>query len=442
MKQNSSSSGIDRRAVLSTLAVLPALSGSFLPTAARAATGAANGGFSFAACGDTRPMMYLPQNADKPDLTKLFVEMFGLVMPERIAEAVVKQDVKMIFDPVTKELIQIIMPFVTKTEVMTLTVDNGWVTEASVEDIKLLPGVHRVMFRHQGGEWVAREIVKDVQSGRVEFVVNSGDVVWWGNQGLSLADSPYWKRVNDTMLKQLPPPNDEMSAAGLDGRWFISVGNHEVWGDPKIEGTLSAVPYLKKLGVTPERLIYKFDFKNVRFIFLWSGKYDYHSPSLWDADRPKYAEQIQQLRQWLDEAKAQGIPKTFIAFHYPVFARSGLGPIPEPDNPHKVIASYAKNMEVVVFNGHVHTTEMYDVDGVKYLMLGGGGAEQDPILPGRTSIKVPADYPPDLYWKGQPPKEEYNYVLVDVVPDQKTKFTLSRFRPWSAEPFANVDLFT
>jgi hypothetical protein len=28
-----------------------------------------------------------------------------------------------------------------------------------------------------------------------------------------------------------------MRAAGLDGRWFIGVGNHEVWGDPKIEGT-------------------------------------------------------------------------------------------------------------------------------------------------------------------------------------------------------------
>ena len=43
------------------------------------------------------------------------------------------------------------------------------------------------------------------------------------------------------------------------------------------------MPYLKKLGVTPERLIYKFDFKGVRFIYLWSGKYDYRSPSLWDA---------------------------------------------------------------------------------------------------------------------------------------------------------------
>jgi hypothetical protein len=387
-------------------------------------------------------MMYLPQNAGQPDLVKLFVEMFGLVMPEKVAEEVVAKDVKMIFDPASKELIQIVMPFMTKTEVMTLTVNKGWVTEASVEDVKLLPGVRRMMFRLQGGEWVAREIVKDVQSGRAKFVVNSGDVVWWGNQGLTVDDSPYWKRVNDTMLKQLPPSDDEMRAAGLDGRWFIGVGNHEVWGDPKIAGTLSAVPYLTKLGVTPDRLIYKFDFKDVRFIFLWSGKYDHHSPSLWDADRPKYAEQMQQLRQWLDDAKAKGIPKTFITFHYPVFCRAGLGPIPEPDNPHKVIASYAKDTEVVVFNGHVHTTEMYEVDGVKYLVLGGGGAEQDPILPGRTSIKVPAGYPPDLYWKGQPPKEDYNYVLVDVVPGKKTKFTLSRFRPWSAEPFATVELFT
>ena len=124
----------------------------------------------------------------------------------------------------------------------------------------------------------------------------------------------------------------------------MSVGNHEVWGDPKIEGTLAAVPYLKNFGVTPERLIYKFDFRDIRFIFLWSGKYDYRSPSLWDADRPKYAEQMVQLQQWLDDAKAKGIKKTFISFHYPVFCRAGLGPIPEPDNPHKTIAAYAKDM--------------------------------------------------------------------------------------------------
>src|SRR5271167_4737617 len=312
----SSSYRPSRRLLLGGLAALPALptlvAGAQAPAAA--APQPTGNGFSFAAVGDTRPMMYLPENAGEPDLVKLFVEMFGLVMPERVAEAVVKRDVKMIFDPDTKELIQVVMPFMTKTEVMTLTVDKGWVTEASVEDVKLLPGVHRTMFRLQGGEWVAREIVKDVNAGRAKFVINSGDVVWWGNQGRTTDDSPYWKRVNDTMLKKLPAPDSEMLEAGLEGRWFIAVGNHEVWGDPQIEGVLDAVPYLKKFGVTPENLIYTFDFRGVRFIFLWSGKYDYRSPSLWDGDRPKYEEQMKQMGRWMDDAKAKGIRKVFISF--------------------------------------------------------------------------------------------------------------------------------
>ena len=81
------------------------------------------------------------------------------------------------------------------------------------KDVKLLPGVHREMFQLQGGDWVAREIVQHIQAGRAKFVINSGDVVWWGNQGLSINDSPYWKRLNDTMLKLLPEPDAEMRAA-------------------------------------------------------------------------------------------------------------------------------------------------------------------------------------------------------------------------------------
>ena len=399
-------------------------------------------GFSFAAYGDSRTMMYLPSKSDQQaEATKLMVELFNLVLPEKIAEEVVRKNVKLTYDPATGELVQIVMPFMTRSEVMTLTVDQGWVTEASVEDVKLLPGVHRALFRLIGGGWVAREIVKAVQSGRAEFVLNSGDIVWWGNQGRTVFDSPYWRRVDQTLLSQLPAPDAAMRAAGLEGRWFPTVGNHEVWGDPKIEGVLSAVPYLKKLGLSADQLVYKFDFNGARFIFLWTGKYDYRSPTSWDATRPSYEDQMKQLRQWLDEAKSAGTRKVFVTFHNPAFCRSGMGAIPEAQNPHKVLASYAKDLEIVVFNGHVHTTELYEVDGVKYLLLGGGGAEQDPILPGRTHIKVPADYPPDLYWKGQSPKEEYNYVLVDVQPGQKTKFTLNRFRPWSAEPFATVELF-
>jgi len=400
------------------------------------------GSFRFAVYGDSRSMMYLPGKADQKDeAIKLMVEMFELVMPEKYAEAVVKKDVKLIYDPATHELVQVVMPFMTQSEVMTLTVDKGWVTEASVEDVKLLPGVRRTMFRLHGGDWVAREIVKDVQNGNAKFILNTGDMVWWGKQGATPSENPYWKLINEEVLKQLPAPDDQMRAAGLPARIFPSVGNHELWDDPEVEGLLSVFPYLKQFGVSDKRLIYKFDFAGARFIFLATGKYDYRSPSGWDATQPVYDAQMTELKKWLDEAKAAGTRKVFVAFHAPAFCRSGMGPIPEAQNPHKILASYAKDLEIVVFNGHVHTTELYEVDGVKYLLLGGGGAEQDPILPGRTKIKVPAGYPPDLYWKGQPPKEEYNYVLVDVGPGQKTKFTLNRFRPWSAEPFETVELF-
>src|ERR1700739_5029228 len=205
MSLKPTSSGVSRRTLLVTGALLPIAA----PATAQAQLPAGDG-FSFAAVGDTRPMMYLPLKEGQPDLSKFFVEMFGLVMPEKVAEAVVARDVKMIFDPVTKELIRVIMPFASKTEVMTLTIDKGWVTEASVEDVKLLPGVQRTMFRLQGGEWVTREIVKEVHAGRGNFLVNSGSAVWWGNQGLTVSDSPYWKRVNDPMLKKLPAPDDEM----------------------------------------------------------------------------------------------------------------------------------------------------------------------------------------------------------------------------------------
>jgi hypothetical protein len=398
--------------------------------------------FSFDVYGDSRSMMYLPHKADQEaEARKLMVDIFQLAVPPEAASAVVEKYVKLTYDPTTKELVQMVMPYMTASEVTTLKFDQGWVTEASVEDVKLLPGVSRTMYHVAGGDWVAREVVKDVQTGQADFILSTGDLVWWGKQGDKPSESPYWRLVNEEVLKQLPPPDKKMEAAGLRGRVFPAVGNHEMWGDTDAEGLLTLFPQLKKLGVTDKRFIYTFDYEGVRFIFLWTGDYDQNEPSAWNATQPVYEEQMKQLRAWLDEAKAKSIKKVFIAFHAPAFARCGLGPIPEAQNPHKIIAGYAQDLDIVVFNGHVHTTELYQVDGVKYLLLGGGGAEQDPILPGRTHNKVPEGDPLDQYWKGEEPKEDYSYLHVDVKPGQPTKFTLNRFRPWSAQPFATLDLF-
>src|SRR6266536_6456106 len=229
-------------------------------------------GFTFAVYGVSRSMMFLPPKSDqRAEAIKLLVTMFELVMPEKIAEEVVQKNVKLIYDPATKELLQVVMPFVSRSEVMTLTVDQGWVTEASVEDVKLLPGVRRTMFRLHGGEWVAHGIVNAIQSGRARFILSTGDMVWWGTQGAKPSENPYWKLVYEDVLKQMPAADAQMQAAGLPGRVYPAVGNHEVWDDSDVEGLLTAFPYLKKFGVTDKRLIYKFDFNDVRFIFLWTG---------------------------------------------------------------------------------------------------------------------------------------------------------------------------
>src|SRR5215471_18622650 len=204
-------------------------------------------GFSFAVYGDSRSMMYLPYNLNqKEEATNAMVDMFELVLPEKVAAGVVKKDVKLIYDPDTKELAQVIMPFITRSEVTYMTLDKGWVTEAAVEDVKLLPGVRRTMFRLHGGEWVARGVVNDVKSGRAKFVLNTGDMVWWGKQAGKPSENPYWRLVYEDVLNQLPAPDEQMRTAGLPGRIFPAVGNHEVWDDSDVQGLLQAFPYLKQ----------------------------------------------------------------------------------------------------------------------------------------------------------------------------------------------------
>ena len=67
-------------------------------------------------------------------------------------------------------------------------------------------------------------------------------MVWWGKQGAKPSENPYWKLVYKECSINLPPPDDQMRAAGLPGRVFPAVGNHEVWEDSDVQGLLAAFP--------------------------------------------------------------------------------------------------------------------------------------------------------------------------------------------------------
>src|SRR5664280_549922 len=172
-------------ALLAVLALQP------LTVTAQQTSRPAETGFSFDVYGDSRSMMYLPYKADQEaEARELMVDMFELVLPEKVAAAAVKKSVKLTYDPSTNELVQMVMPFITSSQVTTLTFEKGLVTEASVEDVKLMPGVRHAIFRLYGGDWVTREMVKDVKNGQADFLLSTGDLIWSAKQSDKPSDSP------------------------------------------------------------------------------------------------------------------------------------------------------------------------------------------------------------------------------------------------------------
>src|SRR5215475_7848561 len=75
---------INRRVLVSSLALLPALQSR---TAIAQQTRRGGNAFSFAVYGDSRSMMYLPYRSDqREEAIKLMVDIFALVLPEKVAE--------------------------------------------------------------------------------------------------------------------------------------------------------------------------------------------------------------------------------------------------------------------------------------------------------------------------------------------------------------------
>src|SRR6476646_510130 len=63
-------------------------------------------GFAFDVYGDSRSMMYLPYKADQEaEARQLMVDMFELVLPAKVSQAMVNKYVQLTYDPATKELV-------------------------------------------------------------------------------------------------------------------------------------------------------------------------------------------------------------------------------------------------------------------------------------------------------------------------------------------------
>ncbi len=155
----------------------------------------------------------------------------------------------------------------------------------------------------------------------------------------------------------------------------------------------------------------------------------------WTSDYPDFEAQMAFLTSELRAAKNTGADHVFVVYHKPSFVKVGHDPLSKDRNPHIIIKEFAKDLNIIVFNSHTHTTEHYLVDGVNYLVLGAGGAPQAFDLTANPSPEK------ELYWKGKSTVEEYNYLQV-TVDSVHIKGIIHRFRPNDTmKPFSVEEVF-
>ena len=383
---------------------------------AQAAGQPAGEAFSFVVFGDTRGEPFLPGGAAQ-------TEAMQKVLQHRF-----QQTGQLKFAEPGGELESVTLAGQHGQPGATLFYRHGWPWLATRGD--------QVIMRREGRAWVYRRVIAELQRGAsdpaqgAQLALHTGDIELWGYQGKGLDESPGWQDFYDHFLAFLPQPRP-----GRPGLFFPTLGNHETWGDEEIHGLLSTLPYLQSLGLSRQRHIYALDAAGCRFIFLDSGGYKGNQEG-WYSDSPNFAQQMQALTGWLQDAVDQKMRQVFVVYHKPSFCISGHGPLPQGHNPHPYLKPFAAKIPITVFNGHVHTTELYQVDGIRYLLLGAGGAPQ--VLEGQTP---PAGYPQELYWRGGPRQEEYNY-LVAQVEGNSLRLMLHRFRPGDpVHPFQKLELF-
>jgi hypothetical protein len=378
--------------------------------------------FSFVALGDTRTEPYLSGG----------VELAG-GMEKILKERYHNKPVSLFFDSTGLELARAEVQ--EHRSMLTLYYRDGWPRII----VKASNGQSRVIMRDSGRKWVCDRIVSTINRGAINpangalFVIHGGDIPLFGYQGATLDENPYWQLFDRELLSRLPPPDKTL---GLPGRFLSAVGNHATWHDNDINGLLTSMPWLKNLGLSNRRRIYSVPFRNCRFIFLDSGgtKKGAYGET-WTSEYPAFEAQMAFLTSELRVAKNTGADHVFVVYHKPSFVKVGHDPLPKDQNPHTIIKEFAKDLNIIVFNSHTHTTEHYFVDGVNYLVLGAGGAPQAFDLTANPSPEK------ELYWKGQSRVEEYNYLQV-TVDSVHIKGIIHRFRPNNTmKPFSVEEVF-
>ena len=199
---------------------------------------------------------------------------------------------------------------------------------------------------NRSGDDIYKKLVSMIVVRKPAFVVNTGDMI------VTPGDKRGWTKFWE-MSKPITVP------------YFLVVGNHDA--HPKV--LLSEKTYKEQVDLPGNELYYSFTAGNSLFIVLDSF--------IDDQEKRIMGEQL----KWLEAILANSVQKhKFVFLHHPLYTDPGKGHHSHdsmdkyPESRDRLDALFKKFEVDAVFSGHEHYYEKRIVDGITYVITGGGGA--------------------------------------------------------------------
>ncbi|HEU5056446.1 MAG TPA: metallophosphoesterase [Kofleriaceae bacterium] len=200
----------------------------------------------------------------------------------------------------------------------------------------------------RGGHRTHARIVEAILDEAPDFVVVTGDMVLRGT------DEAGWQKffeVTGKLMARVP--------------YFPAAGNHDIGRAGDEERRMNEIFALAAVPDRPEwGHWYSFDVAGVHVAVLDSNAYDHEAQLAWlDAD--------------LTAARKAGARALFAATHDGPYSRGNHGGNPVARERYAPLL--ARHGVLLLFAGHDHIYQRGEVDGLRYIVTGGGGASLYPI---------------------------------------------------------------
>jgi 3',5'-cyclic AMP phosphodiesterase CpdA len=204
-----------------------------------------------------------------------------------------------------------------------------------------------------------RELIIDkIAESNPTFVVNTGDLV---KKSAENKDWQEFEKLNQVLEDRKIP-------------YYPVLGNHEYRG----RETEAIADYFDHFPALNKQLWYTLTYANSGLIML-------------DSNFDKLSkEEIVRQNQWLGDTLRKyqddrNISFVFVFFHHPPFTNS-MHHKPDKQAQNNFVPLLDKFSKVkFVFNGHVHSYERFRINGINYVVTGGGGAPLVALRPAGQS---------------------------------------------------------